>query len=182
MHAVIFGGSRGVGYFTALYLLALPEWTVSLLLRTPSKIEQDSRLAPFIQQGRLRLVKGDALDKEAVSLLFSQAKVDLVVSSMGKSWPTVRGSADETGSLEAKVTMSGFKFKGTQDPCTGPIRVLLPILKQLPYAPPRVIVCSTMGLYGTHPVMPLLHRVSLAISRLTQLMADILPLGSQWSA
>ena len=87
MHAVILGGSRGCGYFTAYYLLSAPDaaWTVTLLLRDTSVIEKDERLAPYVKKGQLQLVKGDATIEADVRRVLTGGKVDLVVSSIGKS-------------------------------------------------------------------------------------------------
>lgn len=85
-HAVIFGGSRGVGYFTTLYLLSHPTetWTTSLLLRDPTGIESDPRFGPYIKEGRLTIFKGDAFNHGDVVPLFAQGTVDVVISTMGE--------------------------------------------------------------------------------------------------
>lgn len=91
MHAVILGGSKGVGYFSALYILATPGNSVTLLLRSPGVIDNDEKFAGYIQQGRARLVEGDACDEAAIARLFEGEKVDVLITSIGMfpfCWPT----------------------------------------------------------------------------------------------
>ena len=96
MHAVLLGASKGVGYFTALYLLEQPDerWTCTLLLRNPTTLSTDPQLKTYIDQGRLSVVKGDATSEEDVGKFFGEkVTVDVVISSIGESLIAHRFSA-----------------------------------------------------------------------------------------
>lgn len=145
MHAVIFGGSRGCGYFTAYYLLSAPDaaWTITLLLRNTSTIENNARLAPYIKDGRLQLVKGDATVEADVRRVLSGDKVDLVVSSIGGL---------------PKATLRGFVLKGRPDLCSFGMITLVKVLASMPEPRPRIVGVTTMGTGNSHDYMPWLYR------------------------
>jgi NAD(P)-dependent dehydrogenase (short-subunit alcohol dehydrogenase family) len=117
MHAVIFGGSRGCGYFTAYYLLSASnrDWTVTLLLRDTSIIEKDPRLAPFIKEGRLRLLKGDATVEADVRRALTGGEVDLIVSSIGES-RCLSCHGPEALSIGRNLHEPTLLFRGRADP------------------------------------------------------------------
>lgn len=87
MHTALIGASKGIGRAAALELLLDPTNTVSLLLRTPSAIEADPDFKAAINQGRVRIVKGDANDPNALRQLLEDDGIDSVVSTLGKSIP-----------------------------------------------------------------------------------------------
>ena len=83
MHAALIGASRGIGYHVTLNLLATSDWTCTLLLRRPEIIEQDDKLAPYINEGKLSLIQGNGTNDANVAKLFEQ-HVDLLVTTIGK--------------------------------------------------------------------------------------------------
>jgi NAD(P)-dependent dehydrogenase (short-subunit alcohol dehydrogenase family) len=89
MHAVILGASKGCGYHALVRILALPEWTATILLRKPEPIESDNHLKKYLADGRLKIVKGDATSYEDIKSLFD-TKVDVVISTIGASHKCVR--------------------------------------------------------------------------------------------
>jgi len=52
MHAVILGASKGCGYHALVRILAIPEWTATILLRKPELIESDNHLKKYLADGR----------------------------------------------------------------------------------------------------------------------------------
>jgi len=82
MHAVILGASKGCGYHALVRILAIPEWTATILLRKPELIESDNHLKKYLADGRLNIVKGDATSYEDIKSLFDK-KVDVVISTIG---------------------------------------------------------------------------------------------------
>lgn len=86
-HAVFLGASRGIGYHTALNLLSdkSATWQVTMLLRKPEALATDKHFAPFIENGRVKTIQGDATNPADVQKLFDGGKVDVVVSSIGTS-------------------------------------------------------------------------------------------------
>ena len=82
MHTALIGASRGIGRATALDLLADPSNRVSLLLRRPANVESDPGFATAIKEGRVRIVKGDAYDKQYLRSLLNDA-IDSVVFTLG---------------------------------------------------------------------------------------------------
>lgn len=85
MHAVILGASKGCGYHALVRLLAIPEWSATILLRKPGIIESDENLKKYLGN-KLKIVKGDATIYEAVKSLFDK-KVDVVISTIGTLHP-----------------------------------------------------------------------------------------------
>ncbi|WVW84620.1 hypothetical protein I302_106654 [Kwoniella bestiolae CBS 10118] len=145
MEAVFLGASKGIGYFTLLDLLSNNQnWKATVLLRKPDVFKDNHLIQPFIQDGRLRIVQGDATDEGDLKKLFEGRKVNLVMSSIG--------AAPQFG-------LSGIKID-QPDLCTRGSIALLHVLERLPQAvPPRVIVCSSMGIGEAHKDMPLAMRL-----------------------
>jgi NAD(P)-dependent dehydrogenase (short-subunit alcohol dehydrogenase family) len=86
-HAVLIGASKGCGYHALLRLLTpTSNWSATVLLRKPEALEQDANFAPYLKDGRLKIVKGDATNVEDVKKLFVDT-VDLVISTVGKYPP-----------------------------------------------------------------------------------------------
>ncbi|WVR06386.1 hypothetical protein IAU60_003417 [Kwoniella sp. DSM 27419] len=137
MHAVLLGASKGIGHGVVTSLLGSGHWEATLLVRKPGLLEQDATLSPYIQSGKLRLVKGDATSEDDVRRCFT-AKVDVVVSSIGS-----------LGSM----TLKGIKMD-QPDVCTRGAIALLRVLATLDGTPPRVVVVSSMGMGENHHDMP----------------------------
>jgi hypothetical protein len=72
---LVIGGSRNIGYYSAVRLLALGA-TVTFLLRSPRVFEQDDTIQNYIKEGKARLIQGDALVKNDVRRAWSEAQVD----------------------------------------------------------------------------------------------------------
>lgn len=82
-HAVILGASKGTGYHVLLRLLK-PDttWSATILLRKPDVIEKDDNFVPYIKDGRLKVVQGDATKVTDVQEVL-QGQVDVVISTIG---------------------------------------------------------------------------------------------------
>ncbi|KDQ60005.1 hypothetical protein JAAARDRAFT_174021 [Jaapia argillacea MUCL 33604] len=65
MKVLVLGGSRNVGYYSALRLLEKGH-TVTFLLRKPSVFDGDAKVQFFVSSGQARLVEGDAMKAEDV--------------------------------------------------------------------------------------------------------------------
>ncbi|KZV63467.1 hypothetical protein PENSPDRAFT_677996 [Peniophora sp. CONT] len=72
MKVYCIGGSRNIGYYASLRLLAKGN-TVTFLLRSPSVFGEDETMKDYIRSGNARLVKGDALNKEDVQRGWEEA-------------------------------------------------------------------------------------------------------------
>lgn len=86
MHTALIGASRGIGRATALEILSDPSSSVSLLLRSPSIIENDVLFSQAIKSGRVRIVKGDAYEKADIRKLMDDPTIDSIVTSLGMSY------------------------------------------------------------------------------------------------
>ena len=76
MHIALIGASRGIGRSAALELLQEPANSVCLLLRKPSSIEGDPDFESATNQGRVRIIKGDANSPEDLRALLNDKKAD----------------------------------------------------------------------------------------------------------
>jgi NAD(P)-dependent dehydrogenase (short-subunit alcohol dehydrogenase family) len=108
MKALVIGGSRNIGYFTAVRLLGEHTngpsiviftasasqiekgWNVIFLLRNPSVFDNDEVIKRHIEQGTASLVKGDALISDDVKRAWDETvrsdsqAVDLLVFTVGQ--------------------------------------------------------------------------------------------------
>ncbi|KAF9256218.1 hypothetical protein L218DRAFT_1081479 [Marasmius fiardii PR-910] len=86
MNVLSLGGSRNIGYFSAVRLLDAG-CTVTFLLRTPSKLENDQVIGKYVASGKAFLVKGDALERSDVENGWKEAgkhgNVDLLLFTVG---------------------------------------------------------------------------------------------------
>ncbi|KAL0573824.1 hypothetical protein V5O48_008132 [Marasmius crinis-equi] len=88
MNAFVIGGSKNIGYLSALRLLAAGS-TVTFLLRNTSCFDEDERIQRFVSTGRAFLFKGDALVRSDVEKGWEAAekngngKVDLLLFTVG---------------------------------------------------------------------------------------------------
>ncbi|WRT67823.1 uncharacterized protein IL334_004797 [Kwoniella shivajii] len=139
MNTVFLGASKGIGYFTLLNLLQNDRSTKAIcLLRKPDLFNADARLQPFIEEGRITIVKGDATNEDDIRKLFQGGNVDLVVSSIGGA---------------PKITWTGFSIDQPHL-CTHGSIALLHVLQSLNQPTlPRVIVISSMGIGSAHDDM-----------------------------
>lgn len=141
---LVLGGSRHIGYFSAIRLLDKGA-TVTFLLRNPSCFDADATIQKYVKSGKARLVKGDALIKEDVK----------------KSWEEAA-----KGDGEAKVDALVFTVGGTPKfelrkfsfilPHTNLVtQCLLNVYYTLPANHPKIITISSVGLAKSHADLPL---------------------------
>jgi len=128
------GGSRNIGYLSAIRLLEKGA-TVTFLLRSPSSFDVDATIQKYVQSGKARLVKGDALIKDDVEKAWVEAakgegeeKVDVVLFTVG-------------GTPKFELT-KGF----TVSPANLVTQCLLNVLSTLPPNHPKIITLSSTGL------------------------------------
>ena len=110
LNVLSIGGSRHIGYHSALRFLGepLPDFvvafrliicttigggsTVTFLLRNPAVFNGDEAIQTYVKSGHARLVKGDALVHEDIKRLWAEASserpVDLLLFTLGYSTPS----------------------------------------------------------------------------------------------
>ncbi|WWC88732.1 uncharacterized protein L201_003645 [Kwoniella dendrophila CBS 6074] len=140
--AVFFGASKGIGYFTLLSILENnQDWNTTLLLRKPDCFNDNHLIKPFIDNGRVKIIKGDATNEVDIRKCFDNdnKRVDLVVSSIG--------AAPSFGLTGIKIDQPELCTKGTLG--------LLHVLQELKTPLPRLIIVSSMGIGQAHQDMPL---------------------------
>ncbi|KII93363.1 hypothetical protein PLICRDRAFT_101613 [Plicaturopsis crispa FD-325 SS-3] len=132
------GGSRNIGYLSSIRLLESGA-TVTFLLRNPATFDADAIVQKYVQTGKARLVKGDALVRDDVQRAWDAAgPVDAVVFTVGNvpSFSLTKGAVQDPPDL---VTHS-----------------FLNVLSTLPSPPPKLIACSSTGLTKeSHAALPL---------------------------
>ncbi|KDQ58081.1 hypothetical protein JAAARDRAFT_155747 [Jaapia argillacea MUCL 33604] len=95
MKVLVLGGSRHIGYFSALRLLAKGH-TVTFLLRKPAVFDGDEKVQPYISSGQARIVQGDAMKSDDVKHAWEAAgrgepegAVDLCLFTIGATTGTL---------------------------------------------------------------------------------------------
>ncbi|KAF5323874.1 hypothetical protein D9611_008255 [Ephemerocybe angulata] len=141
------GGSRNIGYYTAIRLLDAGA-TVTFLLRTPNTFDSDETIQPYVKQGKAQLVKGDALVREEVQNAWNRASanghVDLLLFTVG-GVPKISLLYGAVISPHNLVTQSLLNVLST-----------MPDVSNSPEQT-RVVVLSSTGLTGTsHSNLPTL--------------------------
>ncbi|KAG2347497.1 hypothetical protein BDR05DRAFT_974044 [Suillus weaverae] len=143
---LVIGGSRNIGYHSAVRLLALGA-TVTFLLRSPRVFEQDDTIQHYIKEGKARLVQGDALVKSDVSRAWSEAQQQQV---------------DDTRPVDFLIfTVGGIPHfslrKGfTITPPNLVTQCLINVLETLPSPHPKIITISSAGItQASHKSLPL---------------------------
>ncbi|TFK93207.1 hypothetical protein K466DRAFT_594553 [Polyporus arcularius HHB13444] len=149
MHAFVLGGSKNIGYFSALRLLQQGT-TVTFLLRSTSVFDSDEHIQPFVRNGKAQLVHGDALNHDDVRNAWEAAiqagggKVDVVIFTIGG---------------KPSFSMSRGFFLDPPDLCT---RSLINVLSTLPDAlrapdtQPHFVIITSMGITAeSHSSVPL---------------------------
>jgi NAD(P)-dependent dehydrogenase (short-subunit alcohol dehydrogenase family) len=128
------GGSRNIGYFSAIRLLEKGA-TVTFLLRSPSSFDADVTIQKYIKSGTARLVQGDALIKDDVKKGWVEAakgegeeRVDVVLFTVG-------------GTPKFELT-KGF----TVSPSNLVTHSFLNVVSTLPPNHPKIITISSTGL------------------------------------
>lgn len=140
---LVIGGSRNIGYYSAVRLLALGA-TVTFLLRSPQVFEQDKTIQTYVKEGKARLIQGDALVKNDVRRAWSEAQaddtrpVDFLIFTVG-------------GTPHFSLT-KGF----TVSPPNLVTQCLVNTLETLPSPHPKIITISSIGLtHASHKLLPL---------------------------
>ncbi|KAG2124216.1 hypothetical protein DEU56DRAFT_597424 [Suillus clintonianus] len=144
--ALVIGGSRNIGYYSAVRLLDLGV-TVTFLLRSPRVFDQDDVIQNYIKQGKARLIQGDALVKSDVRRAWSEAQhqqgdytrpVDFLIFTVG-------------GTPHFSLT-KGFTFT----PPNLVTQSLLNVLETLPSPHPKIVTISSTGhTQASHQSLPL---------------------------
>jgi len=140
---LVLGGSRNIGYYASLRLLAAG-CNVLFLLRSTAVFDNDAAIQEHIKAGRARLLKGDTLVKEDVNRAWEEAgkigPVDVVLFTIGgiPSFHPLKGFVINPANL---VTQSLLNVLTTM-PTTGP--------------QPKLIIHSSIGLTKIgHKALPL---------------------------
>lgn len=169
MHAAIIGGTRGVGRSTALSLLSTSsDNQVTLLARNPENVSSDPEFKPFVDEGRVTILKGDAYEEESLHDLVFRGKssVDLIFFGLGTAFVirinrhrlTVVGATYPSGRRQFSI-WGGFLLP-SPDVCT---RAMVSLLRVLAAAKgqnlPRLVVISVIGVGESYYSMPLMHKV-----------------------
>ncbi|KAG1831740.1 hypothetical protein EV424DRAFT_125325 [Suillus variegatus] len=144
LKVLVIGGSRNIGYYSAVRLLALGA-TVTFLLRSPQVFDQDDTIQAYIKEGKAHLIQGDALVKSDVRRAWSEAQlgddtrpVDFLIFTVGGT--------------------PGFSLtKGlTITPPNLVTQSLINVLETLPSPHPKIITISSTGLtQASHKSVPL---------------------------
>ncbi|KAF9462740.1 hypothetical protein BDZ94DRAFT_1165227 [Collybia nuda] len=85
-NVLVIGGSRNIGYFSAIRFLDTGA-TVTFLLRSPSVFDKDEVIQGHIKSGKAHIVKGDALIESDVQQSWNEAgkhgNIDLLLFTVG---------------------------------------------------------------------------------------------------
>ncbi|KAG2136063.1 hypothetical protein DEU56DRAFT_806380 [Suillus clintonianus] len=146
---LVIGGSRNIGYYSAVRLLALGA-TVTFLLRSSQVFDQDDTIQNYIKEGKARLIQGDALVKSDVRRAWSEAQHQQGDDSDAKP---VNFLIFTVGGIPQFSLRRGF----TVTPPNLVTQSLLNILETLPSPHPKMITISSIGLtHASHQILPLL--------------------------
>ncbi|KDQ61291.1 hypothetical protein JAAARDRAFT_124535 [Jaapia argillacea MUCL 33604] len=146
MKVIVFGGSRNIGYFSALRLLEKGA-TVTFLLRSPSVFDNDDKIKAYVASGHARLVQGDALNADDVRRAWEKA---------GEGEPDL-GTVDVclfTVGTIPKFSLTKGVYQTPADLCT---RSMLNVLSTAPKpSKTKFIALSSNGIgKSSHATLPL---------------------------
>ncbi|KAL5528864.1 hypothetical protein ACEPAG_4838 [Sanghuangporus baumii] len=145
MKVLVIGGSRNIGYYSALRLLGNGA-TVIFLLRKTSCFDTDESIKQYVASGKARLVQGDAMIKEDVGKA-------LTVASEGDD--PLDAVLFSVGTLAKLCITKGFVL----DPpnlCARSMFNLLSVFPRDPASQPKLVLVSSSGLGKTaHAALPL---------------------------
>ncbi|KAF9261990.1 hypothetical protein L218DRAFT_929898 [Marasmius fiardii PR-910] len=143
MNVLSLGGSRNIGYFSAIRLLDAG-CTVTFVLRTPSKLENDQVIGKYVASGKAFLVKGDALERSDVENGWKEAgkhgNVDLLLFTVGgiPELSLIKGAIIKPADLVTRSFINAISTMPTSQP------------------QPKIIVLSSNGLTKvSHEALPL---------------------------
>lgn len=84
LRGVFIGASKGIGYHALYhYLNSDTTNTATLVLRKPELMDDDEVMGPYVKEGRVKVVEGDATDAEVIRRAM-QGDVDFVLTSVGE--------------------------------------------------------------------------------------------------
>ncbi|KAL1745411.1 hypothetical protein HDZ31DRAFT_36504 [Schizophyllum fasciatum] len=132
-NVLVLGGSKNIGYFTAVRLLDAGA-TVTFFLRNTAVFDDDAVVQKAVKAGKARLVKGDGLKQDDVARAWAEASRDRPVDTL---LFTVGGTP--------KFSLTkGFLI----EPHNLVTQCLLNTLCTLPRGapPPRIVAVSSSGL------------------------------------
>jgi len=75
LNVLVIGGSRHIGYYSALRFLDAGS-TVTFLLRCPTAFDDDPTIQKYFKSGKARLVRGDGLVVADVQTVWAAASID----------------------------------------------------------------------------------------------------------
>ncbi|KAG6829202.1 hypothetical protein H0H92_005331 [Tricholoma furcatifolium] len=157
MNILVIGGSRNIGYYSALRFLEAGH-TVTFLLRSLTAFDSDESVQKFIKSKSAHLVQGDALVKDDVQRAWTSAAansqsgiVDLLLFSVGRSllktFPyTMLTSAKGAGPSQGKFHLTKGIIMTPPDLVT---HALLNVLSTLPSTQTKIITISSTGITRT---------------------------------
>ncbi|KIK81059.1 hypothetical protein PAXRUDRAFT_15452 [Paxillus rubicundulus Ve08.2h10] len=145
---LVIGGSRNIGYLSAVRLLDSGA-TVTFLLRKVQVFDGNETIQKYVEQGKARLVQGDALIKDDVQRAWDEAAkgddklVDLLLFTVGS--PTA------TFDLRKGMLIS---------PPNLVTQALLNVFETTPPSDPKFIAISSTGVTEeSHKALPLVVRI-----------------------
>ncbi|KIJ16659.1 hypothetical protein PAXINDRAFT_74801, partial [Paxillus involutus ATCC 200175] len=148
---LVIGGSRNIGYLSSIRLLDSGA-TVTFLLRKVEVFDGDETIQRYLEQGKARLVQGDALIKDDVQRAWDEAAkgddtpVDLLLFTVG-----IVGSPNATFDLRKGMLIS---------PPNLVTQALLNVFETTPPSDPKFIaITSTGATEESHRALPLLLRM-----------------------
>jgi len=145
LNVLSLGGSRNIGYYSALKLLKTGA-TVTFLLRNPAMFDADTAMQPYLASGQVRRVKGDGLVKDDVARAWAEAarersKIDYLIFTVG-----------------GKPRFAGLSRGFVIDPPNLVTQCLLNALSTIPSSlpqQPRILVITAAGITPTsHASLP----------------------------
>ncbi|KAK0482650.1 hypothetical protein IW261DRAFT_1468997 [Armillaria novae-zelandiae] len=144
-NVLVIGGSRNIGYYTALRLLAAGS-TVTFLLRSTNVFNDDTQVQEYVKSGKAFLVQGDALKQSDVQNVWAEASkhgdVNVVLFTVGGTpkFHPIKGAVITPENLVTQCFLNLI--------CTIPHT-----------ATPKFVVISSMGLTReSHARLPLLWK------------------------
>jgi len=86
LNVLVIGGSRHIGYYSALRFLDAGS-TVTFLLRSPTTFDDDQSIQKYVKSEKARLIKGDGLVLEDIRNVWAEASshrpVDVLIFTLG---------------------------------------------------------------------------------------------------
>jgi len=134
LNVLVIGGSRNIGYYSALRFLDAGS-TVTFLLRSPATFDEDQSIQKYVQSGKARLIKGDGLVLADVQNVWAVASLDRPVD-------VLLFTVGFNGSPKFRP-LKGFVIS----PHNLVTQCLLNVLCEMPKTNPlpKVIILSTIG-------------------------------------